>query len=356
MAVLEDGSFAISRLSGQGGIELIFFSPAGSVVKKRFVPLAAGAAGPFSGGIGAFGDRYFFNWSRLPSGKAHAAFYSREGNRLGKIFPWPFSESTVPYVHHRYAPGQTGRVLPFFFFESGRDRFGRPIYAERSQVFGPGGFWGAEVDLVLPRYQLRVFDAAITEQGRFAVLFHRCLKSDIFESRCKVGVQRFAGDWRPRSAFQVDGYPSPDEARIFKLALARAGVHAATWIRENGPPGADDRLQVRLFHPDGRPAGEVLQLSDPAVGGVGEPEPRATFANTFVVAWRGRPGGNKLDVHIRELDGQTGQLGETIRIADDVKPFAWDFQLNSSGHGVVMWGDRVTLVTVVPDEEIHNEK
>ncbi|HBL25830.1 MAG TPA: hypothetical protein DD490_03240, partial [Acidobacteria bacterium] len=291
LAVLEDGWFAISRLSDQG-LELLFFTPEGSLTRTRVIPLPPGTTAPLVGGIGAFGDRYFFNWSRLPGGKAHAAFYSREGERLGRAFAWPYSTSPVPFAHHRYAPGRTGRILPFFFFESGSDLFGQPVYSQRSQMFGPGGFWGPPVDLVLPRHQLQVFDAAINEDGRFAVLFRRCRKNFIFERDCKMGVQLFDGAWRPRGPLRTDVLPKlAGRVLAFSVAMARSGVHAVSWVKELGhpPSNLNDQLLIQLFRPDGEPAGEEIQISAEGEGLLGWTQPRATFANTFVVAWRSSP-------------------------------------------------------------------
>jgi hypothetical protein len=357
LAVLDDGSFALGRRTYSVGFELLVYGPDGTLLATPVVAIAPRTGG-ITGGVGPFGDRFFVTWSFPASRKAYAAFYSRQGELLGQAFRWPYSDTLRPFLSFHYARGPRGRVLPFFSFQFGLDRFGYPDYASWSRVFGPEGkFLGKTVKLLTDRHVLRVEDAALNEEGRFVVAFQRCPRDPFSHQPCTRGLQRFDGAWRPRSPLRSDGLPPvTDRFGSVSLGLARTGDFLAGWVEAFGsPPDFEVRVFARIFRRDGSPAGQVLRLNGPGSQSSGQLRVRATHARTFVVGWLDSPG-LETDVYLREVDGRTGRAGERILIASVGSPpdaasrlYAFELELNSSGRGVVWYGDFVRLVTVEPE-------
>ncbi|MGH7752824.1 MAG: hypothetical protein ACREN5_08410, partial [Gemmatimonadales bacterium] len=340
LAVLEDGGFAIGRRTGERRFEVLFFTPDGTRLGEPETIYASNQGNSVFGAVGPFGDRYFVIWSVRGSGKTHAAFFSREGERLGRALPLLTSDSIYDYQFSRYARGPRGRVLPFFAFQAGRDRWGYPVYASRSQVFGPEArFLGRPVQLLTERHYLLVEDAALNEQGRFVVAFLRCPRNPRSRQPCIRGLQRFEGAWVPRSPLRSEGLPPVSSSigpGFLSLALAGTGDHLVVWVEQFGAfPNHEDRVLARIFRPEGLPAGAVLRLNGPRVYESGGLRVRATHARTFITAWAESPTGFGIEIYLREVDGRTGALGEQILVAKDFNPTGYGFEMNSTGRGVV---------------------
>lgn len=359
LAVLEDGSFALGRRTGERRFEVLFFTPDGTRSGEPVTIFASGQGNSVYGGVGAFGDRFFVTWQVYRSGKAHAAFYSREGEPLGRPFRWPYSDTIYSHWFFHYARGPRGRILPFFASELGQDRFGFTTYTFGSRVFGPEArFLGRPVVLMTDRHVLRVEDAALNEEGRFVVAFLRCPRNPRSRQPCTLGEQIFDGAWRPRSPLLSEGYPR-DHRRINEVgvALARTGDHLLAWVERFGPfPDHEARLFARIFRRDGSPAGRVLRLNGPGIYGVDSPRVRVTNDRTFVIAFAESLDGFRGERRLHEVDGRTGKLGEPILVASEPpNPYAFEFELNSTGRGVVWYGDHLRLVAVEPDAETEGE-
>ncbi len=364
LAVLNDGSFAVARTTYSRGFEILFYGSDGNLLREPVIvhPDRSPGPGPFHGGVGAFGDRYLVTWQVFGRGKAHAAFFSRSGERIGRIFPWPYSETLYAYSLFHFARGHRGRVLPFFSFLFGEDRFGFPVYGYWSRVFGPDGrFLGDPVELVTRRHVLGVEDAALDETGRFVVAFLRCPRDPLSRQPCTRGLQRFDGAWRPRSALREEGLP-PVSDRVgpgrVSLGLARTGDHLVSWTEVAGSfPDHEVRVLARLFRRDGSPTPRVLRLNGPGAHATILPAVRVTHSRTFVVAWADSPEGFGFDLYMRDVDGRTGKPGELLHFASvpgtpDVasRLYAFDLQMNSTGRGVIWYGDHFQLVTVEPED------
>ncbi|HEX5759086.1 MAG TPA: hypothetical protein VF121_07815 [Thermoanaerobaculia bacterium] len=357
LAVLEDGSFALGRRTGERRFEVLFFTPEGNLLGEPVTVVSRNQGNSLYGGVGPFGDRYFVTWQIVDSGKAHAAFYSREGELSGPPFLWPYSDTIHSHQFFYYARGPQGRALPFFAFQrGGKDLFGDPYRAFWSRVFGPeANFLGRPVTLLTERHVLGVEDAALNEDGRFVISLLRCPRNPRSQQPCSRGLQVFDGAWRPRSALRTKGLP-PVHWRIkhVSLALARTGDHLLVWTQDFGSAARwdDDRLLAQIFRRDGSPAAGQLRISAPRTHGAAAPLVAATHASTFVVAWVDVPDGFRLDVHMREVDGRTGQMGQQILVARNINPVGYGFELNTSGRGVIWYGDHLRLVTVEPDATI----
>jgi hypothetical protein len=359
LAVLEDGSFAIGRRADSHRFEILFFRPDGTSLGEPVELATTTSAGAPFGGVGPFGDRYFVTWEVYGSGRAHAAFFSREGEALGSAFSWPYSDTIYPHWFFHYARGPQGRVLPFFYFQSGKDRLGYPTYAAWSRVFGPRAkFLGRPTELLTERHFLGAEDAALNEDGRFVVSLLRCPRNPRSRQPCIRGLQVFDGAWRPRSPLRSQAVP-PAHWRVkhATLALARTGDHLLVWVEHLGDfPNHEERLFARIFRRDGSPTERVLRLNGSGIYGVGPPRVRATHDRTFVIASAESLDGFRGESYLHEVDGRTGKLRESLLIAGDrSNPYAFEFEMNSSGRGVVWYGDHLRLVTVEPDVETEGE-
>ena len=78
---------------------------------------------------------------------------------------------------------------------------------------------------------------------------------------------------------------------------------------------------------------------------------RATGAGAFVVAWINYiPDTNLGSIALREFDPRTQSFGEPLVVTEEEPAVTagYRFELNGSGKGVIVWGEKVSLVTVAP--------
>jgi hypothetical protein len=363
LAVLEDGSFAVgwrelvqlNRREGVSRYKLQFFHPDGSATSEPVIVFAR-KNGDVFGSVGSRGDRYFVTWQRFGR-DTMAAFYDRDGERLGRPFPWPHSEVLFYGMHYRYGRGPSWRILPIVYHQAGLDQSLSPFYQPTLQVFSSKATsLGPPVMLATPQRRIYLEDVAVNGEGRIVVVSFQCLRGFRPGSRptgsCERGAQIFDGSGRPRSPFLKEGIRQSAFTGIYSVAMDRRGRFLLAWGENvfTGPGRGD--IVGRLYGRDGKPVSPYLSISG-RDGSEAGPQVRVTDAGTFVIAWINYvPDTNLGSIALREFEPRRQAFGEPLLIAEE-DPAVTDgyrFELNSSGRGVILWGEKVSLVTAEADQ------
>lgn len=354
VAVLDDGSFAIA------GTEVLlpddhteipqfvvqFYASNGM---RRGDPLIF--HGPASGGVGSLGEHYFIYWATAfhnPVLINKAAFYNRDGGRLGDPFRW-LSYTIVginDYHDFQYSPGPAWRILPVEYHQVGTYPNTSPYFEPTLQIFSSDARpLGLPFPIASSKRYVEFHNVAINGRGRVVVASTQCSKKHLVIESCVNGVQMFDGPGRARSPLLTEGIAQPltvegNYAGGFRVGLSDQGAFLMTWLE--GPFGAG-ALLARLYGRNGEPLQETLTVASTDQG---SPYPNAVVAlpkGNFLVSWSiNQSETSSFRAFLSEYSGTTRSLQPPTQYLENEQLIAEPILgVNAAGQGVLVWKSMV---------------